>query len=192
VRLEAPRETASPVRAVPTPLHPVPSASSAPRVPSAPSAPSGPPITRFEDLIALAAARRDLVVKAALERDVRLVRIEDGTLEIALESGASKTLVNDLSCKLGEWTGRRWMVIVSAEGGAPTLRSQIEADRRELLRGIHADPLVQAVLARFPGAEIVDVRRRAPEPVVEGGLSADIADHDDDDDGAGPADASAL
>jgi DNA polymerase III subunit gamma/tau len=191
-RLEAPREIASLVRAVPAPLRQAPSASSAPRVPSAPSAPSGPPITRFEDLIALAAARRDLVLKTALERDVRLVRIEDGTLEIALESGASKTLVNDLACKLGEWTGRRWMVIVSAEGGAPTLRSQIEADRRELLRGIHADPLVQAVMARFPGAEIVDVRRRAPEPVVEGGLSPDVAGDDDDDDGAGIADASAL
>jgi len=123
---------------------------------------------------------------------VRLVRIEDGTLEIALENGASKTLVNDLSCKLGEWTGRRWMVIVSAEPGAPTLRSQIEADRRELLRGVQADPLVQAVLARFPGAEILDVRRRAAEPVIEGGLNADMADDDDDDDGAGLTDAGAL
>jgi DNA polymerase-3 subunit gamma/tau len=28
---------------------------------------------------------------------------------------------------------------------------------------VRADPLVQAVLARFPGAEIVDVRRRAVE-----------------------------
>ncbi len=27
------------------------------------------------------------------------------------------------------------------------------------MRGVRADPLVQSVLARFPGAEIVDVRR---------------------------------
>jgi DNA polymerase III subunit gamma/tau len=181
-RVEAPRgATASLARAAPSP-----------QTSPAPSAPSAPPMTRFEDLIALATARRDLVMKTALERDVRLVRFEEGTLEIALENGASKTLVNDLACKLGEWTGRRWMVIVSAEPGAPTLRSQIEADRRELLRGVHADPLVQAVLARFPGAEILDVRRRAPEPVVEGGLNPDMADDHDDDDGAGLTDASAL
>ena len=155
-------------------------------------APSVPPIARFEDVIALAAARRDLVIKSALERDVRLVRIEEGTLEIALENGASKTLANDLARKLGEWTGRRWMVIVSAQAGAPTVRSQIEADRRELLRGVHADPLVQAVLARFPGAEILDVRRRAPEPVDENGLSPEVGDDDQDDDGAGITDASAL
>jgi DNA polymerase III subunit gamma/tau len=183
-RVEAPRATAASLtRAVAAPV---------PNAPSPPTAPSVPPIARFEDVIALAAARRDLVMKTALERDVRLVRIEDGTLEIALETGASKTLANDLGCKLLEWTGRRWMVIVSAEPGAPTVRSRMEADRRELLRGVHADPLVQAVLARFPGAEILDVRRRAPEPVDEGELNPDGADDDHDDDGAETTDASAL
>jgi DNA polymerase-3 subunit gamma/tau len=35
----------------------------------------------------------------------------------------------------------------------------MEVQKAELLRGVRADPLVQSVLARFPGAEIVDVRR---------------------------------
>ena len=56
-------------------------------------------------------------IKSALERDVRLVRFEDGRLEIALEPSAPKTLTGDLSKKLAEWTGRRWMVVVSAEAG---------------------------------------------------------------------------
>jgi DNA polymerase-3 subunit gamma/tau len=106
----------------------------------------------------LAADKRDLQIKAALERDVRLVRCEDGTLEIALESRAPKTLVNDLSRKLQQWTGRRWMVIVSGEQGAATLRSQAEVRQAELEVGVRADPLVKAVLTRFPGAEIVGVR----------------------------------
>ncbi len=116
-------------------------------------------LSRFEDVIALAAERRDLAIKAALERDVRLVRMEDGRLEINLLPSAAKTLVGDLSRKLSEWTGRRWMVAVSSEEGAPTVRSQAEAQKAELMRGVRADPLVQSVLARFPGAEIVDVRR---------------------------------
>jgi len=74
--------------------------------------------------------------------------------------------VHELSRKLAEWTGRRWLVVVSTEGGAPSLRSQLEAQRSELVRGVRADPLVQAVLSRFPGAEILDVRRREPDPVL--------------------------
>ena len=42
-------------------------------------------ITSFPQLVALAGEKRDLLTKAALEADVRLVRIEDGRLEIALE-----------------------------------------------------------------------------------------------------------
>jgi DNA polymerase-3 subunit gamma/tau len=125
------------------------------------AAPEPPPLAlgRFADLIALAAQKRDLGVKAALERDMRLVRCEDGRLEIALQPSAARTLVNDLSRKLTQWTGRRWMVVVSAEPGEATVHAQSEARAVELKTGVRADPLVQAVLARFPGAEIVDVRQ---------------------------------
>ncbi|HWF96787.1 MAG TPA: DNA polymerase III subunit gamma/tau [Xanthobacteraceae bacterium] len=124
------------------------------------AAPEAPPLAigRFTELIELAAQKRDLSVKAALERDVRLVRCEDGRLEIALQPSATRTLVNDLSRKFSQWTGRRWMVVVSAESGGPTVHAQSEARRVELKTGVRADPLVQAVLARFPGAEIVEVR----------------------------------
>jgi len=117
-------------------------------------------IATFPALIALANEKRDIMMKTALERDVRLVRIEDGKLEIALEPSARKTLVNDLSRKISEWTGRRWMVVVSTEQGAPTISSQHAAQRDALEQGVRGDPLVQAVLARFPGAEIVGVKRR--------------------------------
>src|SRR6202044_3462586 len=77
----------------------------------------------FEDLVALAAEKRDLAMKSALERDVRLVRFEDGRLEISLEASAPKALTGELSKKLANWTGRRWMVIVSAEPGVPSLHA---------------------------------------------------------------------
>ena len=115
-------------------------------------------VKSFADLIALAAEQRDLTMKSALERDVRLVRFEDGTLELALEPSARKTLVQELSKKLAVWTGRRWMVAVSAEAGQPSLRAQADARKAELKDVVRDDPLVQAVLQRFPGAEIVDVR----------------------------------
>jgi DNA polymerase-3 subunit gamma/tau len=119
----------------------------------------------FEDLIALATEKRDISLKSALERDVRLVRFEDGKLEIGLEASARKTLVGDLSRKLGEWTGRRWMVVVSAEPGMPTLRAQADKRKADLKDDVRGDPLVQAVLARFPGAEIVEVRPPAGAPL---------------------------
>jgi DNA polymerase-3 subunit gamma/tau len=125
-------------------------------------------VNSFAELIALAAEQRDLAMKSALERDVRLVRFEDGTLELALEPSARKTLVQELSKKLGAWTGRRWMVAVSAEAGQPSLRAQADARKAELKDVVRDDPLVQAVLQRFPGAEIVDVRPPAGDAAASG------------------------
>jgi DNA polymerase III subunit gamma/tau len=119
-------------------------------------------IGTFEQLIALAADKRDIAVKMALERDVRLARCEDGQLEIALEPTAPRTFVHDLQRKLTAWTGKRWFVLVSKEQGAATMREQSDARQAEIERGVEGDPLVQAVLSRFPGAKIVGVTQNAP------------------------------
>jgi len=129
-------------------------------------------LNRFEDLIALAVEKRDVSLKSALERDVRLVRFEDGRLEIGLEPSAAKMLVGELSKKLYDWTGRRWMVVVSAEAGAPSLRAQADERKAQLKSDVRGDPLVQAVLTRFPGAEIVDVR----PPAGAGAAAEDVPD----------------
>jgi DNA polymerase III subunit gamma/tau len=137
-------------------------------------------LSRFEDLIALAAEKRDVSLKSALERDVRLVRFEDGQLEIALEPSAAKMLVGELSKKLHDWTGRRWMVVVSAEQGAPSLRTQSEERKTQLKSDARSDPLVQAVLTRFPGAEIVEVRPAGGAPAAGADDVPDIQDNESD------------
>jgi DNA polymerase-3 subunit gamma/tau len=128
-------------------------------------------ISSFERLIALAQEKRDIAVKMALECDVRLVRCEDGQLEIALEATAPGTLVHDLQRKLTAWTGKRWIVVVSQEQGAATMRERSEVRQAEIKRGVEGDPLVQAVLNRFPGAKIVGVTQNTPEA---GGTTPDV------------------
>ena len=139
-------------------------------------------ITSFPQLVALAAEKRDIMAKTALETDMRLVRIEDGRLEVALERNAARGLVNDLSRKLEQWTGRRWTVIVSNEAGEPTLRSQNEVRKNEHARAAEADPRVQEVLARFPGAKVVEVRKLAAEPPESDATGEDPAESSDSDD----------
>jgi DNA polymerase-3 subunit gamma/tau len=146
------------------------------------AAPAALKISTFPELVALAGEKRDLLTKAALEADVRLVRIEDGRLELAMERSASRTLVNDLSRKLEQWTGRRWTVIVSNEAGQTTLRSQNEVQKNQRERAAEADPRVQQVLARFPGARVVEVRKLAPEPPESDANGEDPAETPDSDD----------
>ncbi|TGN84391.1 DNA polymerase III subunit gamma/tau [Bradyrhizobium yuanmingense] len=134
-------------------------------------------IASFIQLVALAGQKRDIMTKSALEGDMRLVRFEEGRLEVALEPNASKTMISELAKKFELWTGRRWTVIVSNEQGQPTLRSVNQAAKQEHARTAEADPRVQEVLSRFPGAKVVEVRRLAPE-TPETDINADYGSDD--------------
>lgn len=134
-------------------------------------------ITSFTQLVALAGQKRDLMTKGALEGDMRLVRFEEGRLEVALEPNASKTMISELAKKFELWTGRRWTVIVSNEQGQPTLRSVNQAAKQEHARTAEADSRVQEVLSRFPGSKVVEVRRLAPE-APESNINADYGTDD--------------
>jgi len=123
---------------------------------------SGEPMpASFAEVAALAGRKRDLGLKVALETQVRPVQFEVGRIEVALVQGAPAGLITDIARKLSEWTGRRWLVSVSSQPAGPTLGEQQAAARAEREAGVKAHPLVAAVLARFPGAEVVDVRTRA-------------------------------
>jgi DNA polymerase III subunit gamma/tau len=174
----------------------LPRASAQPALAAAPQAPqtigraaeTGPTFARFADLIAFVAEKRDLPLKTLLERDVRLVRFEDGKLEVALEPSASRALISDLARKLTALTGRRWMVVVSTEVGEPTVKAQAEARRTEFMAGVQSDPRVQDVLARFPGAQIVAVREPdrslaaapPPAPIDDDEPPPDMPPYDDE------------
>jgi DNA polymerase-3 subunit gamma/tau len=146
---------------------------------------AGPRLARFDDVVALARAKRDIRLSQALESDVRLVRFEPGRIEFSLVDGASPEIVQALSRRLGEWTGERWMVTLAAGATAPTLREQETARRNERLGGAGENPVVRKILERFPGAKIVDVRGPEAPPAASPSPAGDdevgYADAPDDD-----------
>ena len=89
-----------------------------------------------------------------------------------------------LSRKLEQWTGRRWTVIVSNEAGQPTLRSQaLIAAENQRERAAEVRPAGQEVLARFPGAKVVEVPRLAPSrrnPMLAVKTPIETPDSDDE------------
>ncbi|HET9537909.1 MAG TPA: DNA polymerase III subunit gamma/tau, partial [Mesorhizobium sp.] len=139
------------------------------------------PLRTLADIAALADTHRDMAFKVLLKRCVRPVRIENGRIDISLTPDTPKTLISDLNANLQKWTGRRWVVSVSREEGGPTLAEQ-EASRRETaLTDARNDPTVAAILARFPGAKIIDVRiPNAPEQETEAGEDLPIEPAADD------------
>src|SRR4029079_9025230 len=83
-----------------------------------------PELNSFDDVVALAEAKRDLKLKHALLEQVRLVRFKPGTIELSPLPQAPRELGQELMRKLKAWTGRVWIVGLSDEEGAVTLGQQ--------------------------------------------------------------------
>lgn len=116
-------------------------------------------IGSLEDLAALADKHRDPLTKVNIRKCVRLVAISPGSLSVTLTDDAPQTLVGDLSRKLSEWTGTRWMVMVSRDQtGGPTLEEVADGKRNAMLADASRDPEIAGILSVFPGAKIIDVR----------------------------------
>ena len=130
--------------------------------PQANMPPSAPPQARafssLKDLLALATEKRDIKLKTDLESLIRPIRISPGQFELALEPGAHPGLANEIGRKLEAFTGLRWIVMVAKDGGDKPVARQRQEAKDSLFIMAREHPDVQAVLKRFPGAEIVDVK----------------------------------
>ncbi|PBB96489.1 DNA polymerase III subunit gamma/tau [Mesorhizobium sp. WSM3862] len=130
------------------------------------------PVKSLADIAALADANRDIAFKVLVKRCVRLVRIEPGRIDVSLTADAPKMLLNDLTSKLRAWTGRNWLVSLSKEEGSQTLAEMETTKRENAFSDARSDPTVAAILARFPGAKIIDVR--IPDVPEAEGADADL------------------
>ena len=122
------------------------------------AAPNKLRLNSLGDIAVLAAEKREIRLKYALERQMRPVKFEPGRIEIALTPEAPREIVQDLAKKLLDWSGERWIVTVSREEGGATIAEEREAAHDRLMTDARADPLVAAVMRKFPGAQIVDIR----------------------------------
>lgn len=125
------------------------------------------PFAHLRDVVAYIGEKRDIKLKNQIETLMRPIRVAPGQIEVALEASAPPGLPGELARKLEAWTGMRWMVLVTKEGGENPLAQQNKDKKDTIFRETREHPDVQAILKRFPGAEIVDVRdfeNAAPPP----------------------------
>jgi DNA polymerase-3 subunit gamma/tau len=115
-------------------------------------------LASFADIVKLAAEKRDLLLKIALEDTCELVRFKPGHIELHLLEDAPKDLANDLGRKLKYWTGDRWMISLTDERGERPL-GEIRREREaNLLEATKRHPAIKSIIQHFPEAEILSVR----------------------------------
>ncbi|AXQ92748.1 DNA polymerase III subunit gamma/tau [Cereibacter azotoformans] len=121
----------------------------------------------FGQMVELIRQKRDMKLLYEVETGVRLVRFAPGRIEFEPAPDAAPDLAARLSQRLQGWTGARWGVSVVSGGGAPTLAEERDKGRLEEEARALENPLVQAVMAAFPGARIAEIRKLEEQAAAE-------------------------
>jgi DNA polymerase-3 subunit gamma/tau len=107
-------------------------------------------------LVALFEERLEAFLAKQLRDDVAILTVEPGLLVLGQLGTLPAGFAADVRKCLSGWTGASWDVrIEAAPDGATSLRQQADAARAAAHEAALEDPMVQALLNEFPGAEVV-------------------------------------
>ncbi|MEM1300997.1 MAG: DNA polymerase III subunit gamma/tau, partial [Pseudomonadota bacterium] len=123
--------------------------------PAVQAAPGLDRYARFEDVVQLIRAHRDVKLLVEVETGLRLVSYSPGRISFEPTQQAPRDLAARLGSKLQAWTGNRWAISVEGDGGAPTIAEVRDAEQMALEHSAKAHPMVQAVFDAFPNAKIL-------------------------------------
>jgi DNA polymerase-3 subunit gamma/tau len=120
----------------------------------------------FQDVVALAQTKRDVMLYAHLRQSAHLVRFAPPVIELRLEPDAPRDFSQKLAALLEAETNRRWTIAISQAAGDPTIAETEAQSARAMRQNAEDHPLVRAILEIFPGAKIETVAA-APELITE-------------------------
>jgi len=97
-------------------------------------------------------------LKYELEKNVNLVKFENGRIEISFNDYLDKDFVKDLSTKLFEWTNQRWMISFSKSQGEMSIKDKEKNDQKKLIESAKKSDSYKTMLDYFPDADLIDVK----------------------------------
>ena len=115
-------------------------------------------INNFEELINLCNQKKELKLKYELETNVSLVSFADQKIEISFNENLDKYFVKELSFKLSEWTGQRWIIAFSKKIGQLSKKQRKHLDKSKIIEETKKEDIYKKVLESFSDAELVDVK----------------------------------
>ena len=115
-------------------------------------------INSFDDLLKVCNEKKEMKLKYELEKNVSLVSFDNHRLEISFNDNLDKNFVKDLSSKLFNWTGERWIITFSKMKGNQTVKEKQENEIKEFLKKAKKTDLYKQVIEKFPDANLVDVK----------------------------------
>jgi len=116
-------------------------------------------ISSFEELILLSARKKEIQLKYDLENNVNLIKFSEGKIDISFNENLDKNFVRNLSKKLLEWTGTRWVITLTKKKGQKTFSELQSIKKKELLDQEKKGEIYKKFKNIFSDGELLEVKK---------------------------------
>ena len=115
-------------------------------------------VINFEELINLCDKKKELKLKYELETNVSLVSFTDQKIVISFNENLDKNFVKELSSKLYEWTGKRWIIAFSKEIGQLSKKNKKKTEKINMIEREKRGYVYKKIIDSVPDAELIDIK----------------------------------
>ena len=120
-------------------------------------------INSLEDLIEVCNEKKEIKLKYELENNVNLVKFENLRIEISFNEKLDKNFIKDLTFKLNEWTGSRWIITLSKAIGEISLKEKLRKIKIDEIENFKKTKLYSNLKEKFPDIKLMDIKKISEE-----------------------------
>ena len=115
-------------------------------------------IKSLDHLIKICVDKKEMKLKYELEKNVNLVSFENNRIEISFNDNLDRNFVKEISYKLFEWTGKRWIITFSKTKGEISIKEKENNDKNKFIEEIKKTEMYEDVKKIFSDANLIEVK----------------------------------
>ena len=115
-------------------------------------------IKSFNDLILTCVDRKEIGLKYELENNVNLISFKNNNIEISFNENLDNNFIKNLTSKLLDWTGERWIILLSKETGSKSVKEKMMQNKKDNLKDLKNSEIYKKAISVFSDLDIVDVK----------------------------------
>ena len=114
-------------------------------------------ITSLQEIINQSIKEKEIDLKYDLERNVKLVSFNKGKIDISFNEKLNKNFIKNLTEKLLQWTGERWVISLSKNMEAKSVYEKNQENKKKVFNEFKESNIAKQIENAFPDAELVDI-----------------------------------
>ena len=115
-------------------------------------------INSFSELISVCTNKKEIGLKYELENNVNLISFKNNNIEISFNENLDKNFIKNITSKLFDWTGERWIILLSKKSGFKSIKEMKIEKKDNELRNLKSSKIFEKATNLFSDLEIVDIK----------------------------------